>query len=83
MISSINTNNNDFRSSDGELIATGGTAGVLRLWSFESSQCVAHVVAHSGIIMGVSFTPDDRQVVTVGEDGCINVWCVYHDDQIA
>jgi WD40 repeat protein len=68
------------RSNGGMLIATGGSAGILRLWRFDSSKCIASVVAHSGSINGVSFTPDDRQVLTVGDDGCISVWCVYNDD---
>lgn len=68
------------RSNDGTLLATGGSAGVLRVWRFDSSKCIAAVVAHSGTINCVSFTPDDRQVLTVGDDGCINVWCVYMDD---
>ncbi len=69
-----------FRSHNGTFIATGGTAGVLRVWRFDSSKLVSAVVAHSGNINGVSFTPDDRQILTVGDDGCINVWCLYSDD---
>lgn len=69
-----------FSSNDGELIATGGSAGVLRVWRFDSSKCIVAIVAHSGIINSVAFTPDDRQILTAGDDGCINVWCVYNDD---
>ena len=61
------------------MIATGGSAGILRVWWFESSKLISACVAHSGNINGVAFTPDDRQIVTVGEDGCVNIWCVYHD----
>ena len=68
-----------YRSHNGELIATGGTAGVLRVWRFDNSRLIAACVAHSGNINGVSFTPDDRQIVTVGDDACVNVWCVYNE----
>lgn len=69
------------RSHDGVFIATAGTAGVLRLWRFDSSKCIASVVAHSGCVNGMAFTPDDRQILTVGDDGCIAVWCIYNDDK--
>lgn len=36
-------------------------------------------VAHAGSVQGVAFSPDDKQVVSVGSDGCINIWCIYND----
>ena len=38
---------------------------------------VAEVVGHSGAINDLVFSPDDKQLVTVGEDGAILVWNLY------
>ena len=67
-------------SHDGRWIATGGTAGVLTVWEYSTGRAVIKVLGHAGTINGVCFSPDDKQIVTTGEDGCISVWCVFNDD---
>eukprot|EP00515_Schizochytrium_aggregatum_P000134 CAMPEP_0202036052 /NCGR_PEP_ID=MMETSP0962-20130828/1309_1 /ASSEMBLY_ACC=CAM_ASM_000488 /TAXON_ID=4773 /ORGANISM="Schizochytrium aggregatum, Strain ATCC28209" /LENGTH=88 /DNA_ID=CAMNT_0048600111 /DNA_START=1 /DNA_END=267 /DNA_ORIENTATION=- len=37
-------------------------------------------VGHTGAITGMSFTTDDRQLVSIGADGCIFVWNIFHAD---
>jgi WD40 repeat protein len=75
-------------SHDGRFIATGGSEGVLRLWEVipngapgsgasPSLSLVSESKGHSKGINSVAFSLDDKQVVTVGEDGAIFVWCVY------
>lgn len=32
---------------------------------------------HSGTIVGLKFSPDDKQLVTVGADGIVLVWNLY------
>jgi WD40 repeat protein len=49
----------------------------VRLWSFHTGGLVAEVMAHSGHVTGVSFSLDDRQVVSTGADGAIKIWCVF------
>jgi cilia- and flagella-associated protein 52 len=50
---------------------------VLKLWDFASSALLAEGKGHSGSICSVKFSPDDRQIVSVGLDGNILVWNVY------
>jgi cilia- and flagella-associated protein 52 len=65
------------RSSDGRLVVTGGTEGLVRMWNFESGSQTAIGVGHSGPVTGVAISGDDRQVVTGGDDGCICLWNVF------
>ena len=64
------------------MVVTGGTAGLLRLWSLQLTPSVAlrrsqEVRGHSRSITSVAFSLDDKQIVSVGEDGGIFVWSVY------
>jgi WD40 repeat protein len=66
-----------FSSNDGALLAVGGTAGVLRIWDYCSRTQLNAQKIHSAQINAVSFSPDDKQVVSVGEDGSIVVWYIF------
>ena len=68
------------RSHDGTLIATGGTAGVLTIWEYQTAEKISRIVGHAGSINSICFSPDDKQVITTGEDGCIAIWCVFSQD---
>jgi len=64
-------------SNDGSLIALGGTAGILYVCRFESGARIFRCAAHVGPLTSLAFSPDDKQIVTTGEDGCIYLWCVF------
>lgn len=64
------------------MVATGGTAGLLRLWHLQLEPSVAlhrgqEVRGHSRAITSVAFSLDDKQLVSVGEDGGIFVWSIF------
>jgi WD40 repeat protein len=69
------------RSHDGKMVATGGSMGVLRLFRLQLSPVALHrsteVRGHSKPITSLAFSLDDKQIVSVGEDGGIFVWSVY------
>lgn len=70
--------------ADGGLFATGGVDGIVKLWRSFGSGSVKHVrdnTGHSGPIRAMSFSLDDRQLVSVGDDGSIFVWSIFHDEQ--
>ncbi len=69
------------RSHDGRFIVTGGTAGILRLWSYESGKLITEMSGHSGTINCVSFSNDDKQIVSVSDDGSAYVWYVLVDEK--
>lgn len=61
-------------SNSGQWIATGGSAGVLRIWKMGTWEKVLNIPGHSGGINSISFSPNDRQISTGGDDGCIFTW---------
>ena len=64
-------------SHHGRIIATGGTDSMVKLWSKGTGQLLMDGVGHSGTVRSLQFSPDDRQLVSVGDDGNIFVWNVY------
>ena len=64
-------------SSNGKLLATGGGDQIMRLWEFETGKMLAEGIGHSAKINRVKFSPDGKQVISVGSEGLILVWNVY------
>jgi len=64
-------------SHNGKLLATGGTDCSMKLWGVGSGELIMDGVGHSGTVRDLKFSPDDRQLVSVGMDGCIFVWNIY------
>jgi len=62
---------------NGTVFATGGTDAKVKLWDFETGQLLVNGVGHSAEVKSLQFSPDDRQLVSVGIDGCVFVWNVY------
>lgn len=61
-----------------DVVATGGTDGVVRLWDIRASgKSLAECAGHSGDVRKVAWSPDDKQIVSVGNDGAILLWNVY------
>ena len=59
------------------MLACAGTDQIVKLYDFEKAQLVSHGVGHSKTVLQLKFSPDDKQIVSVGADGCIFVWNVY------
>jgi len=65
------------RSSDGALFATAGHDHKVRVWHFESAKMVCEGIGHSRTVSAMQFSPDDKQLVSVGVDGSVLLWNVY------
>ena len=61
-------------STAGELLASGGWEGRVRLWQVPAGSQVRTWGAHSDSVNGIVFTDSDRQLVTAGYDGRIARW---------
>ena len=51
--------------------------GRVRVWHFESAKMVCEGIGHSRAISAMQFSPDDKQLVSVGVDGSVLLWNVY------
>ena len=65
-------------SHSGAVVATGGTNKELKLYEATGNhRLIAKMHGHSGTITDLKFSPDDKQLTTVGDDGVIFVWNLY------
>jgi WD40 repeat protein len=65
-------------SHDGRVVATAGSTMELKLWAASDNLSpIAVVRGHSGAINDIKFSPDDKQLVSVGDDGVIFVWNLF------
>lgn len=59
---------------NGASMATGGTDGYLRVWSFPQMTKRSDIQAHTKEIDDIDFSPDSKFIVTISKDGQGNVW---------
>lgn len=62
-----------------DVFATGGSDRLVKLWDYSSGQLIMDGVGPSGSVRSLAFSPDDRQLVSVGDDGSVFVWNVNTD----
>lgn len=59
-------------SNDGKYIATGGTLGIIRLYDFNNGlSFLSENYAHSKTCIALSYTFDDRYLISAGEDSLV------------
>lgn len=63
-------------SPDGKLMATGGTDGYIRIWSFPKMGKSSEIEAHSKELDDIDFSPDSKHLVSIAKDGQGIVWDV-------
>ena len=67
-------------SADGKLFATAGTDLLVRLWDFSSGELIAEGEGHSATVRSLAFSPDGRQMVSVGDDCSMVTWNLFYLD---
>lgn len=55
----------------GDLLASGGWEGTMRLWQMPGGAQLRHWRDHSDSVNGIAFMGDDNEVVTAGYDGLL------------
>ncbi|PRX91857.1 serine/threonine-protein kinase [Allonocardiopsis opalescens] len=61
-------------SPDGDLLATGGTDGVVRVWRTGSWEEEAELTAHGDWVHTARFSPNGELLATGGRDGRVRLW---------
>ncbi|XP_043502466.1 prolactin regulatory element-binding protein isoform X1 [Polistes fuscatus] len=61
-------------SSNGKLMATGGTDGCIRIWKFPQLQKLHDLKAHQKEIDDIDFSPDGNSLITIAKDGKAILW---------
>jgi len=64
-------------SHSNEYFAVGGTDENINLFTYHNMNLVQVGEGHSGTVHDLKFCPDDKQIVSVGNDGCIFVWNIF------
>ena len=52
----------------------------MRLWRYADAAVVAKGVGHSSTVRAVAFSPDGKQLVSVGDDSGVLVWNVFAEE---
>jgi len=63
-------------SRDGNNFASGGEDQRVKFWSYDEGVILHEGIGHSGSITKIAFSPDQRNLVTVGAEGAIFMWNV-------
>ncbi|KAA6393014.1 MAG: putative Cilia- and flagella-associated protein 52 [Streblomastix strix] len=61
---------------DIDLFATGSVDHTVKLWNSDGKN-LGEFRGHSGVVNNLVFSPDDKQLITVGDDGNVLVWNVF------
>lgn len=61
-------------SEDGEKFVCGGADKLVKVWGYDEGFCYYQGVGHSGEITASAISPDQRTIVTVGDEGAVFLW---------
>lgn len=50
---------------------------MVQIWEFVSGRVIQKNMGHSAPVVMLEFSPDDKQLISVAEDGTVLVWNVY------
>jgi hypothetical protein len=61
-------------SPNDQLVATGGSDGKISIWEIGNGQNTLNIKAHEGYVIGLTFTPDSKRLISSSFDRWIKIW---------
>jgi WD40 repeat protein len=61
-------------SPDGELLASAGGDGAVKIWNSKTGKVIQTLDAHADAVFSVAFHPDGKHLASVGADQKVKVW---------
>jgi WD40 repeat protein len=61
-------------SADGQLLASGGADGSLRLWEAGTQRPLASLRGHTSAVWGIALDPRAQLLASASEDGMVRLW---------
>ncbi|MFW6114151.1 MAG: WD40 repeat domain-containing protein [bacterium] len=69
-------------SPDGQLLASTGNGGKIRLWDLHTAQPRAVCTGHEGTVQAIDFSPDGTLLASVGSDQTVRLWKTQTGEQL-
>lgn len=61
-------------SADGNLLASGGNDGLIRIWTLSDGKPLQMPIEHGSTIAALDFSPDATELLVLSQDGACKVW---------
>lgn len=61
-------------NKEGNHFASGGEDQIVKLWSYDEGVVLYEGIGHSSSILRIIFSPDQKNMISVGNEGAIFIW---------